>query len=397
MRSIVAVALGLLLLVSAVTAQGNNNVVTVTVNENAADMSITDASLAQIAQADADLTGDCNTATQDLSLISGEHIFGIEQSITGANFAQIGMADADLTGNDITAIQDLSITAGENQITGLSDGKTNFIQKIEMDIKDTGNNNIDEQNLSIFAFVNLLTIGNLYQISIAKIDDSGNNNHVIQDPDVYAGSSDPIPYTMLTRSDFLQAASLNACVKGNANYVSQTISQLEDEDHLTDSKLSQEALLDAYVNGNTNIAQQSIAQFYAHNDLTDSKLYEQAATKADIQGNNNNLGLGASQIAIQNATANDLTCSTVKEIICLDEQIKGNNNDAISVPDTIQFAKTDFIHNLLTSSTALQSIDAKVKEVGNNNLAEQHITLDSTDNSAVNGNIVQHTDIETST
>jgi hypothetical protein len=84
-----------------------------------------------------------------------------------------------------------------------------------------------------------------------------------------------------------------------------------------------------------------------------------------------------------------------KELICLDEQIQGNNNNAISVADTVQYAETDLINNCLTSSTALQSIDAKVKETGNDNNVEQHITLTGMDNKAVDGKILQQSDIET--
>lgn len=400
MRSLIAIAFGLLLLVSAVAAQGNGNMATVTVDENTTDISITDANLAQIVEADADLTGNDIMATQDLNLISGEHLFGIAQSITGANFAQIESADADLTGSDITATQVLNVTAGENQITGnldnngLPDGKTNFIQRVDADIKDTGNNNIDEQVLNFFAFVTLLTVGNNTQVMTGKIDDSGNDNHVIQDPDVCVGPSDPgssdsIPYTLLTRSDFITAINVTACVKGNTNYVNQVILGSEDEDHLTDSKLLEEAMTNVYVNGNTNIALQEFDQTYAHNNLTGSKLYEQIGINANILGNDNNLGIGSGQFANQTATANDLTNSLANELICLDEQIIGNSNDASQV------ANTDIEDNHLTMSTEFQNVDAKIRELGDGNSVDQSATFESSGNNAVGGHIAQVTDVET--
>jgi hypothetical protein len=356
MRVVLAVAFGMLLLVSTVAAIGNSNTVTVTINEVANGM-----------------------------------------SITGANFAQMEEAGADLMGNNILATQDLSLMAADNQITGnlnngMPDGKTNFFQTIDMEIKDTGNNNVDEQQMGIGASGNILTVGNFTQIAMEKIDDSGNNNHVTQDPDVLAGSSDP---TCLTRSDFQQAVSLNAYVKGDVNDVDQFVSFSESDDSLTDSKFRQQSILNAYVDGNGNKVDQGTIQNAFDNKLISSELVELAIINANILGNDNNLGIGASQRAIQNAGDNDLVCSQANQLICLDEQTKGNNNNAISVVDTIQFAETDLINNFLTASTAFQSIDAKVKEIGSDNNVEQHITLTGMDNKAVDGKILQQTDIET--
>lgn len=409
LKVLTALALGLLLLISAAAAQGNGNVVTVNVYENTSDMSITDANLVQIGNTDADLIGNDNMATQELGLISGQQLpppYGpAGQGITGANFAQIENADADLTGCDITATQALNVTAGENLIvgnldeSGLPDGETNFIQKVDADITDTGSNNVDEQVLSFYAFVTLLTAGNNEQIMRGKIYDSGSNNHVVQDPDVCEGpSADPspsnpnpsdIPYTMLTRSDFLTAINVTACVDGNANYVNQHIVGSEEGDHLTDSQLIQQAMTFAYVTGNTNIAFQVFNQTYAYNDLTNSKLSEQVAISAGIFGNDNNHDADSLQFANQTAIANDLTNSLANELICLDEQIIGNSNDASQV------ANTDIENNLLTMSTEFQNIDAAINELGNGNSVDQNIDIVSTDSSAVGGYIVQQTEIET--
>lgn len=404
MKSLIALALGLLLLVSAVAAQGNGNAVTVNVYENTSDMSITDANLVQIGDTDADLMGNDNTASQELNLISGMHIFGIAQSITGADFAQIENADADLTGCDITATQVLDVTAGENQVVGnldengLPDGETNFIQKIDADITDTGSNNVDEQVLTFSAFVTLLTVGNNEQIMTGNIYDSGNSNHVVQDPDVCEGPSDlspsnpnpsDIPYTMLTRSDFLTAINVTACVDGNANYVNQHIVGSEEGDQLTDSQIIEQAMTFAYVNGNTNTALQVFNQTYLYNDLTNSKISEQIAISAGILGNDNNHDADSFQFANQTAKDNDLTNSLANELICLDEQITGNNNDASQV------ANTDIENNLLTMSTEFQNIDAAISELGNGNSVDQNIDIVSTDSNAVGGYIVQQTEIET--
>lgn len=402
MRFLIATALCLLLLISVATAQGNGNIVTVTVKENITDMSFIDANFAQIGEASANLTGNDITATQDLNLLTGDHLFDIGQSIVGANSAQIEEANADLAGNNIQATQKLGLRAGENQIVGnldengLPDGKTNFIQKIDVDIKDTGNNNIDEQNLFSYSYVTLLTVGNVNQMITGRIEDSGNNNHIIQDPDACVGSpdvraalSDHIPYTILTRSDFIEAFSLNAFVDGNSNYVTQSTTQLENEDHLTDSQIIQESVTDAYVDGNINIVNQSTYQSYGFNDLVGSRFLEQAVVSASILGNNNNLGIDSFQLANQNANATDMTNSLATELICLDEQIIGNSNDAN------QIANTDIEDSLLTSSMEFQSIDAKIREFGNYNFVEQNVDIVSDDSTAVGGRVVQQIEIET--
>lgn len=402
MRISIIAALGLLLLVFSAAAEGDNNIIIATVDENTTDMCIIAANHAQIANANADLLGCDNLATQDLDLLTGQHLFGVGQSIIGANSAQIEEANADLAGNNIQATQKLGLTTGENQIVGnlgengLPDGETSIIQKIDADIADTGNNNIDEQNLFSYAYVTLLTIGNVNQIITGEIEDSGNSNHIIQDPDacmgspeVRAASSDDIPYTMLTRSDFIETFDLSAYVDGNSNFVTQSTTQLENADHLTDSKIIQKSATDACVDGNINIVDQSNYQSYDSNSLAGSILLEQAGISASILGNGNNLDTDSIQLANQAANFNKMTNSMATELVGLDEQIIGNGNDAS------QIANTDIEDSFLTASMEYQDIDAKIGEFGNNNLVEQNADIVSNDNTAVGGSVVQQIEIET--
>lgn len=404
MRSFIAIALSLLLLVSAAAATGNGNIVATAVSEDTTGMCITNGNLAQIVGSNTDILGNENMVSQDLEEISTEQLappYGPSgQSIVGANFIQKINADVDLTGCGSMAIQVLNDTAGENVIVGnlnsngLPDGKTNFIQEVNASIKDAGNNNVDEQFLNFFAFIDLITIGNMIGISNGNIDVSGNNNQVIQGPSISIGQSaqsqsDSLPFTMLTRSDYIMPITVTACVMGDSNYVQQAVSQSEFEDHLTDSKFLQAAMTTAYIAGNANNMLQAFSQNYATNDLTNSKLYQQTGINANILGNDNNLDIGSGQFTAQNAIDNDLTNSFANELTTLSQQITGSCNDVA------QLAETDTTANCFTDSLEIQSINATANSMGCGNFIGQSPTFESMDNCAVGSFINQQTDIQT--
>lgn len=404
MRCLIAIALGLLLLVSAAAAIGSDNTVITTVYENTSGMCITNGNLAQIIGSNTGILGNDNTATQDLEAISGEQLpepYGPSgQAVIGANFIQRVNADIDLTGCDTTAMQVLNDTAGENVIVGnldengLPDGRTNFIQVVNASIRDSGNNNVDKQFLNYYAFLDLLTIGNMTGISNGNIDVSGNNNQVIQGPSIFIGQYipsqfDSLPFTTLTRSDYIMPITVTACVMGDSNHVQQAVWQSEFMDHLTDSKFLQAAMTTAYVTGNTNNVLQAFNQIYDSNDLTNSKLYLQTDINANILGNGNNLGIGSGQFTVQNAIDNDMTNSFANELITLDEQITGNCNDVI------QSAETNTTANCFTDGLELQNINAEANSMGCGNFIDQSADLENLDNCVTGGIITQQVDIQT--
>jgi hypothetical protein len=139
MRDLIAIAFGLMLLVSAAVAQGNGNTAIVTINERTTDM-----------------------------------------QITGANVVQMADIDADLMGNDILANQIVGLRIEDGDITGQSNGETNVIQVADLMLNDTGNANADLQSVGIAQVENDLTIGNVTQITLLQADNIGNENSIDQ-------------------------------------------------------------------------------------------------------------------------------------------------------------------------------------------------------------------------
>ncbi len=153
MKSIIAIALGLLLLVSAVAATGNSNIANVAVTENMAG-----------------------------------------QVMTNAYFVQTSDIEANLDGNSINADQITNIEAVDNILTGSKpDGKTFFCQSVDQLINDTGNNNEDIQlegaldvvnsPLSLNGLIatnNILTNSAANQGIIQSMDVEGNSNFNLQ-------------------------------------------------------------------------------------------------------------------------------------------------------------------------------------------------------------------------
>ncbi len=275
--------------------------------------------------------------------------------ITGANVAQMADIDADLIGNDILANQIVGLRIEDGDIAGLGNGETNAIQVADLMLNDTGNANVDFQSVGIAQIENDLTIGNITQITLLQADDMGNENVVDQS----SSSSIGIFFGFI------------------------------EPNSLTNSELKQTSILDVFVNGNANNAVQGTNQFITDNTLTDSKIYEHADINANILGNENNLGLGRQGI-FQIVGDNLLTSSWASQLVSLDELSSGNLNEVS------QLGRPFFFENMLTMSTALQSIDEKAETSGNGNIVDQNVDLTSGGNNAVDGRITQIADIETS-
>ncbi len=274
--------------------------------------------------------------------------------ITGANLAQVDDISANLIGSNIFAGQIAGLMIDDGNLVGQNDGKTNAIQVANLMLNDTGSANVDSQFVAIDQDENDLTIGNITQLTALEADDIASENSIDQSSSSSAGN-------------FFGFMEPNL---------------------LTNSDLKQTSILDACVNGNINNVVQGTDQFITDNTLTSSKLYEQANINANILGNENNLGLG-SQGVFQIADSNLLTGSSASQRIYLDEQSSGSLNDVS------QLARPFLFDNTLTSSTALQSIDVETRTLGDSNTFGQNVDLLSQGNSAVGGQLVQITNIET--
>lgn len=180
-RSMITIAIGSLLLVSAAAAEGNNNLATITVTENMAG-----------------------------------------QTITNAIFAQASDIDATLTGNFLGAHQFADLNAASNTLAGSKpDGKTFFCQSLDMDMCATGNLNLflgdvfDMQSASLTAVGNILTESSASQIVCQNDKNTGNANHVFQ------FASTVMTTDILTNSGALQKIKEDTITEGNFNTITQ--------------------------------------------------------------------------------------------------------------------------------------------------------------------------------
>lgn len=346
MRSMIALAMGLLLLVSAAAAAGNNNVATVSLTEV--------------------MTGDI---------------------ITAANFAQLSDIDANLAGNGITSIQTMIMEGSTNTLAGglnkqgLTDGKTFFLQSGDMMLNDTGNTNIDIQTELLAANTNQVAIGNITQVAAQVDNNKGNSNNVFQFTAEAAGVTSILGEVGVTPS---------------ANV-------------LTDSEIKQLSYLDVLVTGNTNTAEQMNLQGAFDSTMTSSKLWQQATVCANVLGNNNaGLPLAATapflpvaapfvdglvlvpmQTSVQLADDNTMTKSAANQMICQNVYIAENSGQFA------QLGVESMNLDILTNAGVLQKINENIKSLGNSNIISQNTALTSTANTVTGGNIIQQSDIDT--
>jgi hypothetical protein len=285
MRSLITIALGLMLLVSAAAAQGNGNTGIVAINEETTGM-----------------------------------------QITGADVAQIANVDANLMGNDILANQIVGLRIEDGDLTGQSDGKTNAIQTADLILNDTGNANVDSQFVGIAQIENDLTIGNITQMTVLQADDMGNENVVDQSSSssigTFFGSVEP---NVLANSELKQTSILNACVNGNINSAVQGIDQFIVDNTLTNSRTYEQANINANILGNNNnlgLGRQGIFQIADNNILTSSWASQRVCLDEQSLGNLNEV----SQLGRPFFFENILTSSTALQSIDMKSRTSGNEN-----------------------------------------------------------------------
>ncbi len=222
MKNIMRRTLGLLLLVSAVAAEGNSNIANVAVTDNMAG-----------------------------------------QVMTNAVFAQASNIDANLDGNLINADQTSNINAVDNILTGLKpDDEALFVQSVDQLISDKGNSNVDTQNVGTFGTTiisginvgdigsfdsGLIAVGNTMTDSIASQiisqndTDMGNTNAVTQIANSIMAAD------ILTKAGALQKISEDVHSLGNANTISQNEALTSSANTVTSGNIIQQADVDTSV------------------------------------------------------------------------------------------------------------------------------------------------------
>lgn len=293
MRNIIAIALGLLLLVSAAAATGNNNGAKVDVNSEVSGMDITDANVAQVTNLNANIFGNDICADQKVD---------------------IQIEDSCLTG-----------TAGKD---GCSDGKTSATQCVDLMLNSTGCDNHDSQYVEFAQGCNDITKGNLSQFAAETLNDVGSCNKIDQSSSAFAGVWEHGDCVLgspncLTNSDLKQVQVLAACVTGDKNQVCQDDNQFATDNSLTNSKLFEQVALVSNTLGCDNEVDQQAVQEAEKNCLTGSLANKIICENSQVTGSKNDVD----QFASTENECNKLTLSTELQKIDETARVLGCNND----------------------------------------------------------------------
>ncbi len=289
MKTLIKIALGFLLLVSAAAATGNFNNVYVDIYAEATGNCVSgNVNLAQITDASAFVEGSCNDVYQCLGT-DGEDGYGL--------FAD----DNCLAGNG---------------------RQTNLIQRADLIGNATGCNNCVSQDLNdLDAIDNCVTDSNLTQWSIMKADTIGSWNGVDQ-----CTASDAYE-NCLTLSDQKQMADFDACTTGDYNCVSQDLYQDACNNCVTTSCLWQQTAKVADILGSYNSAyQDNNLQYADDNCLTGSVLNQMICDSAQITGTCNEVDQGSCNAIETDACNNCLTNAGMLQSINSKALIAGCNN-----------------------------------------------------------------------
>lgn len=270
MKYLTSIAVGILLLVSAAAATGNNIDAIVAVS----------------------------------SEISG-------MAVTGASVGQVTNMEANLFGNDICADQFVDIEIEDSCLTGFDNGRTNDFQMVDLMLNSTGCGNYDSQYVEFAQGENCMTVGNITQMAFETIDDTGNGNIVGQSSSAFIGvwECDEEEFgspNCLTNSELSQVQALDACVTGDINIVCQDDDQFATDNALTNSKLYEQVAENVNLYGCENAASQVAIQNADFNCLTDSVANKMISLDIQALGDCN----VGEQFAIEENEGNSLTQST---------------------------------------------------------------------------------------
>lgn len=300
---IASIAVGLMLLISAAAAIGNNNHISVNVHQEAEGNCVTgEAYIAQISDAVAFVEGNNNNIEQEVNLyITDNFLTGTE--VMPSSITQFGCIVGNVTGND-------------NHLS---------------------------QNIYLNAHNNHLTMGSMSQEAAQKADVLGNGNQVSQS--TYADSNNDL----LTQSNLRQFSLLKASdVTGNDNIVDQHIEQLTEYNSLTNSKVWQLAVGNTSSFGNKNSAYTRVCQDADNDHLTSSEMRQVAEVAFAIKGNGNRINQN-SKYTKMSAKRNSLAAGAAEVQQILEEiNILGDDN---AVSHDISLSKSD---NSMTGGTFAQ-------------------------------------------
>lgn len=311
MRNILAVALGLVLLISAISAAGSENLAIVDVTTYLSD-----------------------------------------NSISGAGIAQMSELEANLMGNELEAMQTMISLGSNNLLVGSGSDETFLMQMGIEKINDTGCGNLDLQTEAIIATENCVTIGNINQISLESVDVQGNDNFVNQNSlNAPMGNS-------LTDSELGLASAVCTAVEGSGNGVVQNSLQTSVQNCLTGSQFLGSASLNSDIAACNNLgpdeynSNQLIIETSAINSLT----YSGATQSGSLNTQDTGTGNLVNQVGNIGLFTNCIDDGVVLQNINADAISLGCNNQIVHNLDMQTF------DNYLTNGIAVQDISIATSE-----------------------------------
>lgn len=346
MKRLVVMFCGLLLLISAAAATGNDNEVSAVATIETSGTCIVGADVVQSSTLNSALLGCDNDVYQDMALASYDNsLIGLADEETGETGEGADM-DNDTDDNDTDE-------AGET-FMGM-----NFIQSGVMNANVNGSGSNEFQDVDIIAAENCQTVGNFTQFASQTANDFGCSNDIFQDSDVIAGAVECAPESggnSLVMSDATQAQAIVASTTGSYNDVDQYVEQFLSDSCLTTSGLVQEAMAAETIVGCDN-----------SNDIDEEE----------------------GQFILQIVDDTDFVGSRARQVVSENEQATGSDNLAA------QFGETVLDDDCLTRSAAVQSISESFEATGCDNIADQDALLSNVDNSMVDGTLTQQATINT--
>jgi hypothetical protein len=273
MKSILALALGLMLLVSASAATGTSNRICVEIDQES--------------------NGNC---------------------ITGTDLCQATEALTFVYGCDNEVEQLMDFYANDNDLVGYGDA-AGLSQIGKMIGNASGTCNDVDQNILFEADENCLTDSQLTQFGIEQADAIGCNNEIEQ---LIGTEDDPFDPNEandnnLVCSELIQWSDLRACADGTNNDLYQDSELFANENCLVYSELLQKVCEDLIVVGCDNHANQGPFQEAIGNDLTDACLQQIQDQEASVVGDCNELSQFATQTAYDDCLVDALKLQSIYE------------------------------------------------------------------------------------
>jgi hypothetical protein len=293
MKNLIALAIGLVLLVSAAAAEGVGNSLTTEICSEAEGNCITgDITLAQIASSSSDITGCNNAANQYQDLFANDNCLTESGTDEGSIFAQMGTQEATVTSYDKVVNQDISLNAEENSFVNsdLTQAAKQATTSGVTQTTDVCASYNDATGSSIMQLSDVLTRGTtvvdqnveyncLVDSAIAQVADIDSSNrgfdNVIGQTSIQDAECNDLVRSALTQCNFLALTNV-----GNSNSLSQLAEASSEDNCLVDATALQSINETVESLGCDNIVKQDVNLENEDNSMTGGSLVQKSIVKS---------------------------------------------------------------------------------------------------------------------